>query len=118
MIGKGLLINAAALTVISVNAFLHEEKGVLKIPQETIETFDRADHQCEFGRVLRQVQHPPYGKNTFPGYLEWEISSDRSVIALMQHQQRLNLSAAREVPHVIEDVLHGRPTLSGKWIGE
>lgn len=60
-----------------------------------METFDHADHQYEFDRMLRQVKHPPHGKNAFPGNLEWQISSDRSVIALMQHQQRLTLSAPR-----------------------
>ncbi|MCJ1348723.1 hypothetical protein MMC31_006956 [Peltigera leucophlebia] len=66
-IGDGLFANAAALTDVSVNAFLHEHKGILNISQEIIEAFDHADRQCGFDDVLRQVQYPPHGKITIPG---------------------------------------------------
>lgn len=77
IIGKGLLTNAAALTVVSVNAFLCEEKVILKIPQETFENFDHADHQSTvcFDRSTSSPWQDYYPRKSRVGNFKRDVSN-------------------------------------------
>lgn len=46
---------------------MHEQNSILKIPQAILVAFDKADQQCGFTEVLKQLTYPPHGKIIIPG---------------------------------------------------
>lgn len=46
---------------------MHEQNDILKIPQDLLEAFDKADQECGFTKVLQQLKYPPQGKIIIPG---------------------------------------------------
>lgn len=66
-IGDGSFGNLAAQTDVAINAYLHEQKKLLQVPQEILNAFDHADRQCGFDKVVRQIRYPPRGKIHIPG---------------------------------------------------
>ncbi len=67
VIGDGNFGNVAALTDVLVNAYMQEQNHILRLPQEILGAFDRADERCGFNDVLKQVTYPPRGKIQIPG---------------------------------------------------
>lgn len=66
-IGDGSFGNYAAQTDVAINAYLHEQKKLLQVPQEILNAFAQADRQCGFDKVLRQITYPPRGRINIPG---------------------------------------------------
>lgn len=59
--------NGAALTDVTVGTYIHEQNIILRIPQDLLKAFDKADLQCGFSQVLEQLTYPPRGKIVIPG---------------------------------------------------
>ncbi|KAI9676755.1 MAG: hypothetical protein M1829_002850 [Trizodia sp. TS-e1964] len=79
-LGDGTIGNVAAITDVVVNKFMHEQNHFLKVPNEILNEFDRADKLCGFDTVLAQLQYPPAGKIIIPGNPEGENFRKRQLV--------------------------------------
>lgn len=57
----------AALTDVTVNTYMQEQKDILGLPQEVVGAFDLAGQRCGFDRVVKQLTYPPRDKIKIPG---------------------------------------------------
>lgn len=57
----------AALTDVTITAYMQEQNDTLKLPQEVGGAFDLASQTCGFDRVVKQLTYPIRGKINISG---------------------------------------------------
>lgn len=68
--------NAAAMSDVVVDMFLHQHEDMLDIPQDILSAFSQADDQCGFSEVLSHIAYPPSpGPIVVPGNPEGQNSA-------------------------------------------
>ncbi|KAF3400226.1 Carboxypeptidase Y [Penicillium rolfsii] len=67
-LGDGSWGNAAAMSSVSIGAYMRSQATALKIPKDILAAFEAAEKVCGFDDVLDQAQvYPPNGKIDIPG---------------------------------------------------
>ncbi|KAJ5176265.1 Carboxypeptidase [Penicillium canariense] len=67
-LGDGSWGNAAAMSSVTIGAYMHSQSMALKLPKDILSVFAAADSTCGFDDVLAQAQsYPPQGKINIPG---------------------------------------------------
>ena len=67
MIGDGNFGNVAALTDVTIDAYMQEQNGILELPPEIVGAFNLASKKCGFDRVVNQITYPARGKIRISG---------------------------------------------------
>lgn len=67
VIGDGNFGNVAALTDVTINAYMQEQNVTLELPHELVGAFDLASQKCGFDRVVKKITYPARDKIKISG---------------------------------------------------
>ncbi|KAL9122525.1 MAG: hypothetical protein Q9187_000925 [Circinaria calcarea] len=107
-LGNPTFGNAAAMSDVVVDTYLHRQEQILDIPQDILSAFSQADNQCGFTEVLGHMTYPPSpGPIVIPGNPEGQNSALSRRQEGASNDSSCNVLSAPTTPAAINESIYG-----------